>query len=134
MHTNNLVHRDIKSDNVVYSADKAGDLNNLELKLIDFGFSKMSMQGSKNLVDMVGTPYYIAPEIIEQMPYDSKCDIWSLGVLVYQILCGEMPFNGRSRAELFKKITSGRYSFKSKMWDYVSQDARGFIRDCLTVN
>jgi len=66
MHTNNLVHRDLKSENVVYSADKhlADNFETLELKLIDFGFAKISVQGESKLQDFVGTPYYIAPEIV----------------------------------------------------------------------
>lgn len=104
MHLNHLVHRDIKADNVVYSSSpenentaKNGgpiDISKLEVKLIDFGFSRISVFGESKLRDFVGTPYYIAPEIINNKPYGFKCDIWSLGVLVYQLISGSFPFTG----------------------------------------
>ena len=112
MHRNNLVHRDIKSENVVYSETNTGskrDFSKLQVKLVDFGFSRKSEHGSAELVEFVGTPYYIAPEIVNSEEYGNKCDIWSLGVLVYEILSGEHPFTGKTRAELFRKITSGRF-------------------------
>lgn len=117
MHKNNLVHRDIKSDNVVYSASADADKDKLEIKLIDFGFSLQSKEGETNLKDFVGTPYYIAPEIIKSRKYGSLCDIWSLGVLTFQLISGEFPFNGRTRAELFRNITSCSYSFRARVWD-----------------
>lgn len=65
MHTNNLVHRDIKLDNVVFSAAQCkGDFSKMQIKLIDFGFSTFSIQGMTDLNDFPGTPYYISPEII----------------------------------------------------------------------
>ena len=134
MHSNNLVHRDIKSDNVVYSATKEDvDLSKLELKLIDFGFSQVSKKGHLDLKDFVGTPYYIAPEIVKGKMYGSKCDIWSLGVLAFQLISGEFPFIGRNRAELFKNIKAGRYNFKSPVWDSVTPSCREFINSCLKV-
>lgn len=139
MHMNNLVHRDIKSENVVYSdvtnsEGKLTDFSKLEVKLIDFGFSQISMKGQSKLKEFVGTPYFIAPEIINEDPYGSKCDIWSLGVLVYQSISGDFPFNGRNRNELFKRIVSGNFSFKSNIWCLVSAECRSFIRACLTLD
>lgn len=135
MHTNNLVHRDIKSENVVYSDSGKGeqDFSKLEVKLVDFGFSRISINGTASMVEFVGTPYYIAPEIVNQEAYGSKCDIWSLGVLVYEIIAGEYPFQGRSRNELFKRITLGRFQFKHAIWDNVTPEARSFINMCLTI-
>lgn len=92
---NNLCHRDLKTDNVVYSPSKCkDDFSALQLKLIDFGFAKGTKQDKKDLDDFVGTPYYIAPEIINNDKYGAKVDIWSLGVLTYFIICGEFPFAG----------------------------------------
>jgi len=84
---------------VVYSANKvttlkedSGDLSHLQVKLIDFGFSHVSVQGEAKLQGYAGTPYYIAPEIIKDEKYGSKCDIWSLGILTYKLISGEYPF------------------------------------------
>ncbi|TNV84969.1 hypothetical protein FGO68_gene14326 [Halteria grandinella] len=136
MHQNKIVHRDIKSDNVVYSDSCPGtqmDPSKLEIKLIDFGFSKVSTTTNNTLNEFIGTPYYIAPEIIEQEYYGAPCDIWSLGVLTYQMICGELPFEASSKAELFKKITQGRFAYKQNIWAYVSAECRQFITACLTL-
>ena len=73
-----------------------------EVKLIDFGLS-LIRKGSYNRIKMGGTPYYFAPEVINQS-YGKECDIWSLGVCIYQLLTGDMPFNARDQEALFQKI------------------------------
>ena len=83
MHSQGIVHRDIKPENIMLSL-------NGELKLIDFGLSKRQ-DGSKKLKTIAGTPYYMAPEVINGN-YDSKVDIWSLGVLLYVFMSGYLPF------------------------------------------
>lgn len=94
MHTNKLVHRDLKTENVVYAPSKNGDdFDNLELKLIDFGFANAN--NKNDLTDFVGTPYYVAPEVINREKYGSGCDIWSLGILAYHLICGVYPYNAR---------------------------------------
>ena len=95
MHTNKLVHRDLKTDNVVYAPSKISsadenDFSNLELKLIDFGFANINK--SNTLTEFVGTPYYIAPEIINKEKYGSGCDIWSLGVMTYFLIENNYPY------------------------------------------
>ena len=82
-HASGVVHRDIKPENIMYGSDG-------EIKLIDFGLSKMG-KIHEHLKTIAGTPYYMAPEVLEGS-YDSKCDIWSLGVLMYVLLCGYLPF------------------------------------------
>jgi calcium-dependent protein kinase len=72
---------------VLYESNKPGAL----LKLVDFGTS-ITFDPNVKLVQKLGTPYYVAPEVLENK-YDEKCDIWSLGVILYILLCGEPPFN-----------------------------------------
>ena len=82
------------------------DANNA-VKLIDFGFA--TVKGKKNLKEVVGTPYYIAPEIINNKPYSCECDMWSIGVVLYQYLTDEMPFDGNSLDECFAHIKKGKF-------------------------
>ena len=84
-----------------------------ELKLIDFGLSKRSKDKNSHLSTIAGTPYYMAPEVLEG-DYNYKCDIWSLGVLMYVLLSGYLPFQGESRKEVFGKIAQGKYHFNHK--------------------
>lgn len=102
---------------MVFASDKNGehDFSNLELKLIDFGFANINT--NNNLNDFVGTPYYLAPEIVLNKPYGSGCDIWSLGVLTYYIIDGSYPFLGTSRQELFDNITADKpLPYKGRNW------------------
>ena len=103
MHSQGVVHRDIKPENIMLS--KEG-----EIKLIDFGLSQRTKENQK-LKTVAGTPYYMAPEVLDGH-YDFKCDVWSLGVLLYVFMSGYLPFQGQSRNEVFSKISSGKYHFK----------------------
>ena len=92
LHTLRICHRDIKPENILFK--------NEEPKLADFGLARM-MQGTKKY-SVVGTPYYLAPEIMSG-DYNMKCDIWSLGVVVYYALSGRRPFTAENFEDLFDK-------------------------------
>jgi calcium/calmodulin-dependent protein kinase I len=83
---------------------------------------------------MCGTPGYVAPEILERNPYNTQCDQWSLGVIVYILLGGYSPFDEKSQDLLFKRIRAGDYTFHPEFWDPVSNDAKDLIRALLTVD
>jgi len=89
-HQNNIVHRDLKPENILLEQNKEFDA----IKIIDFGTS-LVYDPNKNLDEKLGTPYYIAPEVLNKN-YNSKCDIWSCGVICYILLSGMPPFNGQS--------------------------------------
>jgi calcium-dependent protein kinase len=78
-----------------------------EIKFIDFGFAVVQNQ-RKSKMEVAGTPYYVAPEVLSGC-YGKECDIWSLGVSFYQMLSGEVPFDGNSQEEVFDKIKDGKY-------------------------
>jgi calcium/calmodulin-dependent protein kinase I len=83
---------------------------------------------------MCGTPGYVAPEILERQPYDTQCDLWSLGVIVYILLGGYSPFDEKSQEVLFQRIRAGEYTFHEEFWGTVSDDAKDFIRALLNIN
>ncbi|CAG9329859.1 unnamed protein product [Blepharisma stoltei] len=125
---NGIVHRDLKPENLLLR-DKESDS---PLKLIDFGTSRR-FKANRKLKSVIGTAYYIAPEVIEGR-YDSKCDIWSSGVILYTMLCGNPPFNGTSDKEIMTKISRGVFTFSNQEWTYVSKEAKYLIKKMLTKN
>lgn len=93
LHQKGFIHRDLKPENIVFEGN-----DEFTLKVIDFGTSRKIYPDSK-LTTKMGTPYYIAPEVL-QKSYDQKCDIWSIGVITYILLCGYPPFNGDTDDEI----------------------------------
>lgn len=125
LHGRGIVHRDIKPQNFLYQNSEP----DAEIKLIDFGLSRYVLP-NETLHSQVGTPYYVAPEVLEGK-YDLRCDYWSLGVLMYLLLSGHMPFNGANTAELAKAILNKQPSFASKRWQAISPEAKDLILQLL---
>ena len=113
-HKYNIVHRDLKPENLLFESKKK-DAN---LKVIDWGTSRI-FDPSVTMDQKFGTPYYIAPEVLRGK-YNEKCDIWSLGVILYIMLCGYPPFNGENDSEIFKAVKKGQFDFPMEDWKYVS--------------
>mmetsp|Transcript_35365 Transcript_35365/g.75384 ORF Transcript_35365/g.75384 Transcript_35365/m.75384 type:complete len:556 (+) Transcript_35365:125-1792(+) len=126
IHSHGIVHRDLKLENFLYDS-KGGS----HLKLIDFGFSKMWDPNIKMHVSC-GTLAYVAPEVL-QKSYTSQCDMWSLGVIVFILLSGYMPFSG-SEAVQTKNISEGNFKMKPERWHTVSKGARDFVMSLLQVD
>ena len=103
-HKNGIVHRDLKPENLLYLNKN----ENSPIKVIDFGMSKR-FDKEKFMNEKVGTAYYISPEIL-QGKYDEKCDIWSVGVILYIIICGYPCFNGEDNDEIFASNTKRQNS------------------------
>lgn len=78
------------------------------VKLVDFGFAIRSKVPKEQGGEVRGTPFYIAPEVLQQN-YGKQCDIWSLGVVLYELLTGKVPFDGATLDELFAKIQTGKF-------------------------
>ena len=125
-HAKGIVHRDLKPENILFVKDTLDS----EIKISDFGLSKYISDPNEKMKSMVGTPYYIAPEVIK-CSYNSKCDIWSIGVIAYVALCGELPFKDKKVAGIFKKISNVEPSFKEEEWENVSSNAIEFVKMCL---
>jgi len=99
MHSKELCHRDLKPENILLT-DTSIDS---QAKLIDFGLAKNWKLEAKDMNTKAGSCYYVAPEVLEGS-YDYRCDIWSLGVILYILLVGYPPFNGPSNATIFQSI------------------------------
>lgn len=125
-HANGVVHRDIKPENVMIGKDG-------EYKLIDFGLSSRVSSKNSKMTAIAGTPYYMAPEVIEG-EYTSMCDIWSLGVMMYVLLCGYLPFQGDNRDIVFHKILKAKYDFHHKEFNSVSDEGKDLITKLLKLN
>ena len=79
---------------------------------------------------MVGTPYYVAPEVLS-MSYGKECDIWSLGVVLYTMLSGTLPFGGDTNAEIFNNIKMANIKFSKKNWGHISEEAKHLIKQMI---
>lgn len=102
-HRLGVVHRDLKPENILLDSKKNNDI-----KIIDFGNSEVIDPGDK-IMNTYGTAYYIAPEVLLS-EYDEKCDLWSIGVILYILLAGKPPFDGKNDREIIKKVRTGNYS------------------------
>ena len=125
-HNHQIIHRDIKPEILLLKEQIESDDSDFDIKLIDFGAS-LQIDNKKKANQVVGTPYYVAPEVL-MGSYDSKCDIWSAGVILYIMLCGYPPFYGDNDDEILQKVILGDYQMEGEEWDQVSQDAKDLIR------
>jgi serine/threonine protein kinase len=128
-HDRGVAHRDLKPENLLLMS-KDDDLN---IKIADFGFAKKATS-DKCLLTQCGTPGYVAPEILHGVPYGTKADMWSLGVITYILLGGYPPFIEQNQRELFKKIKRGSFEFHPEYWAQISPDAKELISKLLTVD
>nr|AAC13355.1 calcium-dependent protein kinase-b [Paramecium tetraurelia] len=124
-HEKKVVHRDLKPENILFENKKP----NSNLKIIDFGTSR-KMETNQNLTKRLGTPYYIAPEVLKRN-YNEKCDVWSCGVILYIMLCGYPPFGGQDQ-QILQNIELGKYEFDPEDWNKISEDAKNLIKRMLT--
>lgn len=128
LHAQDIVHRDLKPENLLLE----NDTDNANLKIADFGVAKR-LHGNFDAA-IVGTPGYIAPEILKHQPYKCEVDMWSIGVICYILLCGYPPFYGTDSRDVTRKIKRGDYQFDEQWWSHVSDQAKDFIRKLLTVD
>jgi len=124
MNRNKITHRDLKYENVMFASPTSRNV-----KVIDFGLSKKYFE-NETMNQTVGTVYTMAPEVLNGH-YDQSCDAWSIGVLAFMLLSSSLPFFGKSRSAIVKKILRGDYAFRGQRWKEVSEDARDFVKSLL---
>eukprot|EP00578_Thalassiosira_sp_NH16_P031954 CAMPEP_0181079968 /NCGR_PEP_ID=MMETSP1071-20121207/2313_1 /TAXON_ID=35127 /ORGANISM="Thalassiosira sp., Strain NH16" /LENGTH=425 /DNA_ID=CAMNT_0023161407 /DNA_START=330 /DNA_END=1607 /DNA_ORIENTATION=+ len=132
MHDRGIVHRDLKPENILFESRDEGQSSPV-VKIVDFGLARKHGGKEPPMTTIVGTPYYIAPEVLCKR-YDRSCDLWSVGIVAYILLCGYPPFDGANKAEVYDAVRRGTYRFPSKEWSVASTEARAFVRRLLRTN
>nr|XP_020463572.1 MAP kinase-activated protein kinase 2-like [Monopterus albus] len=126
LHHMDIAHRDVKPENLLYTTKES----NATLKLTDFGFAKETTLHN-SLQTPCYTPYYVAPEVLGPEKYDKSCDMWSLGVIMYILLCGFPPFYSNTGQAISpgmkQRIRLGQYEFPNPEWADVSEEAKQLI-------
>ena len=155
LHEAGIAHRDLKPENMLMTDGSP----NAEVKITDFGaprrrppprraarrprrppaapragLSKFFDEQSAVMQTPCGTPGYIAPEVLHMKGYGKECDVWSLGVIIYILLCGFPPFYADNDAQLYEKIKKGEFEFLKPYWDPISDVAKDLIKRMLTVD
>ena len=126
-HSKKIVHRDLKLENILFKGKK---LDNL--KIIDFGTGSL-LRENEIFKERIGTAYYIAPEVINRK-YNEKCDMWSLGVILYILLSGKPPFNGNNEGEIINAIKYNKINFNIKELKNVSMLGMDLLQKLLKKN
>jgi len=125
LHSRDIIHRDLKFENIMFVNNRTWDI-----KLIDFGLSQ-KFAANELLHDQVGTVYTMAPELLAG-DYTSQADVWSLGVISFMLLSSSMPFYGKTRVQVIKRIIKAKYRFSARRWHTITQAAMDFCAACLT--
>jgi len=125
-HSKGICHRDLKPENLLYRS------NSVSSKVVigDFGLGK-STKGQM-MTTCCGTPQYVAPEVLGNKEYDEKVDCWSVGVILYILLCGYPPFYAETHPRLYQLIQKGRFTFEKEDWGKISDEAKDLIKRLLT--
>lgn len=127
-HKMGVAHRDLKPENLLYATRDSHSI----IKISDFGLAKV--YDSSLMMTQCGTPSYVAPEVLEGKGYDEAVDFWSIGIILYILLCGFPPFYDDDNDKLFELIAKGKVDFPNPYWESISDGAKDLIRKLLNVN
>lgn len=122
-HRRGVSHRDIKPDNILFN-------NYNQLKLADFGSAEYFHSGVP-MSGIVGTPYYVAPEVVAGRDYNEKVDVWSAGVILYIVLAGIPPFYGDSAKDIFEAVKRANLRLPKSIFGLVSSEVKDLLRKML---
>ncbi|XP_074472924.1 serine/threonine-protein kinase 33 isoform X1 [Sebastes fasciatus] len=130
LHKRDIVHRDLKLENILVKNYLDEDDNGrINIKVTDFGLSvKTGGVGIENqMTEACGTLIYMAPEMMSGRGYSQWCDVWSIGVVMYMLLCGESPFVSKTKANLLEEIMNKEVKFPQNIWATVSDAAKNLL-------
>lgn len=130
-HDMGIVHRDLKPENLLYTSPSP----DAALKLADFGLAQL-LKPNELMHSACGTPGYVAPEVLrnDSSGYGKEVDMWSIGVILYILICGFPPFYDEDNAKLFVSIQKGEYDYPSPYWDSVSPEVTDLIDKLLVLD
>ena len=119
-------NRDVKPENILFDSRN-------RVKLCDFGSAELfgGVEGRELMNGIVGTPYYVAPEVLAGREYNEKIDVWSAGVILYIMLGGVPPFYGESVEETFAAVLRANLRFPTKIFRSISSEAKDLLRKML---
>lgn len=123
------MHRDLKPENILYQSPDEDS----PLKIADFGLATL-VRPNQLMTVACGTPGYVAPEILRGVAYGKEVDLWSIGVVLYILLCGFPPFYDDNNKKLFAQIVNARYSFPDPYWSNISPLAKELVGRLLVVD
>mmetsp|Transcript_22648 Transcript_22648/g.43861 ORF Transcript_22648/g.43861 Transcript_22648/m.43861 type:complete len:808 (+) Transcript_22648:155-2578(+) len=129
MHSRGIAHRDLKPQNLLLE----NNADNFSVKICDFGYAKR-VHVPQSLTTLCGSVHYVAPELLKNHPYDESADNWSVGVIIFFLLVGFLPFYSSDQQKLFQLIRLGHYRFDEKYWSNISEEAQFLIRRLLEVD
>lgn len=127
LHDLGIVHRDLKPENILCGEELE------DLKIADFGLSKMILPKEK-MDAACGTLSYVAPEVLTMQGYGKEADLWSVGVILFLLLCGKLPFDGDDHNEIIRSTIQADLKVNPVVWNKLSEDARNFITSLLNKN
>ncbi|CAN0259139.1 unnamed protein product [Ascophyllum nodosum] len=133
IHSRNVVHHDLKPENVLLASKS----DCASIRLADFGFA--CGVSDELSTDCCGTPFYMAPEIIQRKLHGTPVDMWSMGVIIFNMLSGKHPFGKQYRFRkyinpIYAEIRKGQFDFDPRYWSTVSEDAKDLVKNLLKVN
>lgn len=131
LHGMGIVHCDVKPENILCKSKQWP----LQVKLCDFGLANYfdRNDAQSKITAMIGTPGYVAPEVVKREPYGPPVDMWACGVVLYVMLSGRMPFYGHSDVQCLRRTAVGEYSFPDREWSNVSEDAKSLVKSLLQI-